>query len=517
MITKEIVVLAMAIGYTVFLFILGGVGKWVKLKEKTITEFFRPTGIAPAWMLWFAMGANMHTAFAIPGSMGFYYAHGVGFTMHWVWTLTTPLFVMYVLGPRLRAIAQKYGYVTISEMLGDFYESPALAVFIAIFLSVANMAYFTANVIGPALMLSYGTGYLVPYEWAIFIILLTIMGYCFAGGFKSVFYTDVLQGALMLVATWGAAFFMLSLFNWNTWALFSKVYEISPKHMTIPGALGLITPAWWFSFSFAPHVFHWAIQPRNFTYYQLAKSNEEVRRNALLMGLYLSMIYVPVVILGLGVKALMPEPPKAGFWVGPDAAFPTFMAANAPAVLWGVLVAGSMAAGQSTMDSDLVSHSGMLVRDVYMRLIKKDASPEHYFRVGRLIVLIFGLVTVYISTYAAKLPIITLLTPLSTGVVGCLFLPVLGAVCPMGRFKVTKAGAWAALIVGIIVNLVTMTPNFVGSPKWLQNPGGFHFTLAVNLAAIVAGVVVSLFTKPPSREKLEKFHLFLAQEFAKPA
>jgi hypothetical protein len=55
----------------------------------------------------------------------------------------------------------------------------------------------------------------------------------------------------------------------------------------------------------------------------------------------------------------------------------------------------------------------------------------------------------------------------------------------------------------------------VGSPKWLQNPGGFHFNLAVNLAAIVAGVVVSLFTKPPSRDKLEKFHLYLAQEFAK--
>ncbi|MEM3463224.1 MAG: sodium:solute symporter family protein [Candidatus Bathyarchaeia archaeon] len=512
MISREAIVLAMAIGYIILLFILGGIGKWIRLREKTITEFFRPSGIAPAWMLWFAMGANMHTAFAIPGSMGFYYAHGVGFTMHWVWTLTTPLFVMYALGPRLRAVAQKYGYVTISEMLGDFYESPVLGAFIAIFLTVANIAYFTANVIGPATMLSFGTGGLVPYDWAIFIILLVIMGYCFAGGFKSVFYTDVLQGALMLLATWGSAFFMLSLFNWNTWALFSKAYEVSPKHLTIPGALGLVTPAWWFSFSFAPHVFHWAIQPRNFSYYQLAKSNEEVRKNALLMGLYLSMIYVPVVILGLGTKALMPEPPKVGFWTGADAAFPTIMAQYAPVFLWGILIAGSIAAGQSTMDSDLVAHSGMLINDVYKAFLKRDASQTHYLAAGRVLVLVLGIVAGIISINAAKLPIVTMLVGVSGTFVMVLLPTVLGTLLPMGGFRITKWGAFWSILIGGIVGFVTTFPLQLGLPRYLLNPYGLHSAFWAFIATWIVAIVVSLATPPPPRDSIERFHVFLDRE-----
>jgi Na+/proline symporter len=121
MITKEIVVLAMAIGYIVLLFILGGVGKWIRLREKTITEFFRPTGVAPAWMLWFAMGANMHTAFAIPGSMGFYYAHGVGFTMHWVWTLTTTLFGDARRLLREPSVSRIHSHIPLRRQYGLFY------------------------------------------------------------------------------------------------------------------------------------------------------------------------------------------------------------------------------------------------------------------------------------------------------------------------------------------------------------------------------------------------------------
>jgi len=509
---RQAVVLGCAVGYIALLFIVGGVGKWVKLKEKTLTDYFRPSKFAPFWAMWFAMGANMHTAFCIPGSMGFYYLHGVGFTAHFIWTAGTALIFMYLVGPRMHLISAKYGHVTLSEMIGDFYKSKWLAAFVALFVSAANIAYFTANIIGPATLLSFGTGGLIPFDIAVWLIVIVVIGYTLPFGFRGVFYTDILQGAVMLLATWGAAIFMLSMFNWNTWALFSKAYEVAPKHLTIPGGAGWFTPQMWFSWAFFAITIHWGIQPRNYQYYQLAKSAEDVRKNALWIPVYLSGIYVPVVILGLATKVLMPTPPATGAWTGPDAAFPTIMAQYAPALLWGVLIAGSMAAGQSTLDSDLVAHSGMLVNDVYKALLKREASQAHYLAVGRIVVLILGILGGYISIYAAKLPIVTMLVGMAGTFVMTLLPAVLGAILPMGRFKITKWGAFLGIVAGAIVGLVTTFPTTLGLPSWLLNPYGYHSALWTFLANWIVAILVSLVTPPPPQDSIERFHAFLDRE-----
>jgi SSS family solute:Na+ symporter len=509
---RQAVVLACIIVYIILIFIIGGFGKFVRLKDKTLTEYFRPSKFAPFWALWFAMGANMHTAFCIPGSMGFYYTHGVAFTMHWVWTVGTALIFMYLVGPRMHLISAKYGHVTLSEMIGDFYKSKGLAAFVALFVSAANIAYFTANTIGPATLLSFGTGGLIPFDIAVWVIVIIVICYTVPFGFRSVFYTDILQGAVMLLATWGAAFFILSMFGWNTWALFSKVAEISPKHLTIPGGVGAITPAYWPTYAFFAITIHWGIQPRNYQYYQLAKSAEDIRKMCLWIPIYLSAIYMPVVILGLGTKALMPSPPTTGAWTGADAAFPTIMAQYSPALLWGILIAGSMAAGQSTMDSDLVAHSGMIVNDFYKALLKRDASQTHYLAVGRVVVLILGIVAGYISIYAAKLPLVTMLVGMSGTFVMTILPAVLGALLPMGKFRITKWGAFLGMVVGAIVGIVTTFPTMLGLPKGLANPYTYHSAFWTFLATWIVAILVSLVTPPPPQDSIERFHAFLDRE-----
>ncbi|MEM2226699.1 MAG: sodium:solute symporter family protein [Candidatus Bathyarchaeia archaeon] len=509
---RQAVVLGCVVAYIALIFIIGGVGKFVRLKEKTIAEYFRPSKFAPFWAMWFAMGANMHTAFCIPGSMGFYYTHGVAFTVHWVWTVGTAMIFMYLVGPRMHLLSAKYGHVTLSEMIGDFYKSKGLAAFVALFVSAANIAYFTANTIGPATLLSFGTGGLIPFDWAVWLVVLIVMAYTIPFGFRSVFYTDILQGAVMLLATWGSAFFILSMFGWNTGALFSKVAEISPKHLTIPGGVGMATPAWWFTWPFFAITIHWGIQPRNYQYYQTAKSAEDVRKMCLWIPIYLSAIYVPVVILGLGTKALMPEPPKVGAWTGPDAAFPTIMAQYAPALLWGILIAGSIAAGQSTMDSDLVAHSGMLINDVYKAFLKRDASQTHYLVAGRVLVLVLGIVAGIISINAARLPIVTMLVGVSGTFVMVLLPTVLGAILPMGGFRITKWGAFLSILIGGIVGFVTTFPVQLGLPRYLLNPYGFHSAFWAFIATWIVAIVVSLVTPPPPRDSIERFHVFLDRE-----
>jgi SSS family solute:Na+ symporter len=509
---KEMMVLGIVIGYIILIFIVGGLGKFVRLKDKTLLEYVRPSKFASLWMMWFALGANMHAAFCIPGSMGFYYLHGAGFTAHWIWTVGTALIIMYLVGPRMHLLSAKYGHATISHMIGDFYKSKGLAAFVAIFITIVNTGYFTANVLGPATLLSFGLKGAIPYSWAVIIMLIIVLGYAVPFGYRSVFYTDIIQGAFMLLATWGSAVFVLSMFNWDTYALFSKVAEISPKHLTIPGGVGMITPAWWFSWPFFSITIHWGIQPRNYQYYHVARSAEDLRKMCLWIPIYLSAIYVPVVILGLGTKALMPTPPTTGFWTGPDAAFPTLMAQYAPAILWGIMIAGSIAAGQSSFDSDLVAHAGMVVNDVYKAFIKKDAPPTHYVSAGRLMVVVLGVIGAYIATYAANLPIVTIIIGISGSFVMVCFPAIVGAILPMGRFKMTKWGAFWSVVIGAVVCLITQFPAQLGLPRYLLNPYGFHSAMWGFIAAWVAAIVVSLVTPPPPRDSIERFHVFLDRE-----
>jgi SSS family solute:Na+ symporter len=154
----------------------------------------------------------------------------------------------------------------------------------------------------------------------------------------------------------------------------------------------------------------------------------------------------------------------------------------------------------------------MLVNDVYKALLKREASQAHYLAVGRIVVLILGILAGYISIYAAKLPIVTILVGMSGTFVMTLLPAVLGAILPMGKFRITKWGAFLGIVAGAIVGLVTTFPTMLGLPRWLLNPYGYHSALWTFLATWIVAILVSLVTPPPPQDSIERFHAFLDRE-----
>ncbi len=68
-----------------------------------------------------------------------------------------------------------------------------------------------------------------------------------------------------------------------------------------------------------------------------------------------------------------------------------------PQGLLGLLVCGIFAASLTTMNSQLNVYSGTFVRNFYICIVKKDASESNQIRVGRVFILIYGLIWMLVA------------------------------------------------------------------------------------------------------------------------
>jgi len=499
--SKIVVVASIVIAYIAILFIIEHI-RALKIRITKAEEFFRMTGLTAGLLAILALGATYHTAFAIPGSMGFVYKHGAAWAAFGLWTIPVAALLMYTLGPRIAALAKRYGYITPPEILGDFYESKAVRVIYAIFWLIALVPYFVANISGPAILLSYGLGYAISYEIAVLIMVIIVFLYVLRLGFRAAYLTSIIQGAWMLIVTWIAAFWLVSFVGG-----FDKLYDIMvtkyPEHLTLPGPLGFMKPGMWFTWPIFGIAIGWALCPRSIAYWASGKDPEEIRKLSLRIPIYLWGIYVPVLIIGFSTLALYPNAPD------PDMAFPTVMARYAPAILWGLLIAGSLAAGMSTLDADFVTLSGIATRDLY-GLISKETQHEKQIRIGRIIILVLALIAAIFTLYKTQL--IVMIVTMALSLVALTFPAVFFAVVPTGRFVATKAGVISGLFAGLIALLITYFPTYLGLPKTLTHALGLHAGFWGFITSLIVTIIVSLFTKKPSEEAIKKFHEFLDKE-----
>ena len=357
-----------------------GTGRWTRVGRVAMDDYFK---VAPGFgflVLYLGIAGGFHTAFAIPGSMGFYHAHGVAFAANVLWTVFTPLGVIYFIGSRITCLGRKFNYITPADLLVDYFGDGKFRAFIAIYILSCCIPLMAANVTGPARLLSSGTEGNISYIAALAIMGFMVMIYVTSSGIRGVTWTTVAQAVWMFVAVWAAAFWCLHLIDGNLLTLFNTIRETEPAMLTLPGPRGLATPQWWTTFPVFGLALYWAILPRGFMFFYSSRSVKTTKRIGLTVGLYLMTLYLPAMVIGFTAFYFFPE------LTGSDAdnSFPLLLATYAPAWFAGLIVAGGLAAGMSSMDADTNANSAMLTKDVYASFIKKDGSDRHYITIGRI-------------------------------------------------------------------------------------------------------------------------------------
>lgn len=433
--------------------------------------------------------ATTYSAFMLVGLAGFTYIGGVG-ALGFELIYLSGLVLVAFFGPRFWLAGKRYNYLTPTEMLGDRYQSKAVAVVSAAAAVIFLIPYSAVQLIGIGALLEGISGGAIPYIVGVGIAAVIAVYWTWTGGLKAVAWTDSLQAAVMITVAVLSVIFIVYRGFGGFGGMFSQLEAQYPAWLTVPGPgffninvfVGLTLP--WFFFSLSnPQVSQRLFMPRSLGQMRI-----------MVMGfLVFGFIYTLVSILwGFSARLLLPDLSAA------DSATPVLLSLNiVPSVIALLVMLGISAAAISTVNSIILSLSSMVCRDIFKN-VSTGAEEEKELLIGKIFVPLF---TVFIFIFATfRLDLIAALSVASSA--GLLVMvPAL-----IGCFY-WKRGTAAAVLASVIVGgLVATILQYSGLRPLGMWPGVWSGATALFLF-----ITVSLFTKAPT-EKAAEFIGYLQGE-----
>lgn len=431
--------------------------------------------------------ATTYSAFMLVGLAGLTYQGGVG-ALGFELLYLCGVSLILIFGPRFWLAGKKFGYVTPSELLGDRYDSKAVAVVTAICSCVFLIPYAAVQLAGIGYLLQGMTNDAIPFTTGTIIATVLAIVFALTAGLRSVAWTDSLQAIIMVITATAVVLIVVNrLGGFETF--FTTISHERPGLLSVPGNgffsfstfLGLTLP--WIFFSISnPQVSQRLFTPR---------SMKDLRH--MLVGFLLfGFIYTLVSVLwGFSAAIHFPDLPTA------DLATPTLLASDlVPPVLGIIVMVGIMAAAVSTIDSILLTLSSLIARDVYATA-SKNVSDARQLWVGKIVIPVIAVLAYLFAQLELNL-IAVLSVSASAGLL--VMVPII-----IGAFfwkRGTAAGAIVSVVVGgSLVFFLELTAT-----KWLGQGSGVWGLLT----AVTLFVVVSLFTKAP-QHKATAFLTYIKQ------
>ncbi|WP_457808723.1 sodium:solute symporter family protein [Kushneria sp. EE4] len=439
-------------------------------------------------VLYLLIGAGSVSAYTFMGAPGWAFSRGVA-VFYVVIYLSYLAVAAWYFGPKVWTLGARFGHVTQGSAIRDRFESTALGALSALVMAIGTLAYAVLQTMGAAYILGVMSGGLIPV-WAGVLLVLGVMGtYLYISGQRAIGMTNAFQGGLMLFVSWLVGIWAVHDFTggWTTDALFERLAAERPEFMTLPGASGNMSFAFWTTsiivsmLSFLPPVW---------TQWMSARSRETIRRSATWLPTYYVVI-LPMVVVGFIGIFTLPTLSRDDT-VALEMAMQTM-----PVWLTGLLGAGTLAAAMSSCEPFIHSVALSITRDVVQPALRLD--DAFTARLARWMLFpVLALVAVLAISEPGNLVMILL--------VGLGFAAqVLPAFIGMFFwFGATRSGVMAGLLAGFAV-------TFALTVIW-PNPLGVHAGFWGLLLNLPLFVVVSRRTRPASMPTLQRFYE-VAREF----
>lgn len=332
----------------------------------------------------------------------------------------------------------------------------------------------------------------------IIVGLVTIL-YTLLGGIEGVIWTEVLQGIVMWTGTFVCLGYLLLCMPGGPGAALRLAWD-QGKFALGPMDLDLYGKGFWVM---AMYGFFWYLQKYTgdqtiVQRYLVAKSDKDALKGVALGALMCLPAWAFFMLIGTLLWAYYhlsgePLPPHVK---KPDDVFPSFVVSHIPAGAAGLFMAALLAAGMSTLASDLNCLSAVFVQDYYSKL-RTAAGERERLAVGKAAVAVFGLAAIAVAIVIALTGERTLslyfnVSSVLTGGIAGIF--ILAFLSP----RANRVGIWAGIIACVLfVGWGTLT----GGKEPILNLGRYNcripaITVGVlgHLIVLVVGWVTSLFT-----------------------
>ena len=474
--------------YTVLVLYLGimaFIGWYAGRKTNNIGDFFvlsGKAGVVVSGIAYFSTQFSMGTFLGTPGTI-----YGVGYAGMAI-SVPGAVFCMILpallIGRKLITLGHKYGFLTMADYLTDRYHSKNMSGVLGVMMLFFLVPMLGAQIIGAGVIVHVFTG--LP-EWVGVVGMgIIVILYCMTGGMKGAMMTDVIQGSLM-IATAVVTFIVSIVMGGGFSNINHTLQSMNEAYLTFPGANGYMPWTYYIS-----NIVLWSFftmgQPHLFTKFFAMKDHKTMFK-AILLGTA-GMFFSATLIEWAGVNGIasIQNIEKA------DQIIPMILQRGMNPFLASIFIAGIVAAGMSTIDGILVTTTGAVTRDIYQKIINKNATDEAVMSLSKVVTVIIGIVVICFGVFQP----------------GSIFEINLFAFSGMAIFvvpilfgiywkKATAKGAIASVIVGII-SLLLFTLN----PSVKALAMGFHALFPTTIIASIVMIVVSKFTKTPPQETIDR-------------
>jgi SSS family solute:Na+ symporter len=347
-----------------------------KRARKSSSEFFLAGRNVSGILLFFTMAATNFSAFTVFGFSGAGYRIGYAFYPVMGFGTGFMALALYIVGSRILALSKQRGYVTPSDFIEDRYQSPVLKILVSAIMIIFTLPYISLQAIASGKSLNSLIG--IPYLSGALLITVFVVLYVAMGGLRSIVWTDLIQGIMMIVFIL-AAFLIISGKSGGFASTNEAVFAKKPELFSRPGSDGAMGMGIWFGYMFLWFV-SVPMAPQIFQRYMVAKNQQSFKATIILYPIITTFLFFLTVSIGVMGHLAFPDLPASQS----DTIFPLLLARYAGGFLSTLLLTGSLAALMSTMDSQLLSLTSMITLD-FLKIKKKQVFKE------RIIIGILGL------------------------------------------------------------------------------------------------------------------------------
>lgn len=471
----------------VYLVAIAGIGVWASRETETTEDFLVSGKRFGIWAISFAAFASIMSGFGFIGGPGLFYNGGYGFI--WI-AIAAPLgfpISWFVLGKKMRLMAEIRNILTIPDAVYARYESNSVRLLTAIAVLLGVISYLGVQFLAIAFVLQVVLG--VSELVALIIGLLVIAVYTIGGGMVAGVVSDLIQGGIMVLGSlvvFGLAITQLNGFIQINQNLTMAGSEFVGAFGANPVLLGL---SWFYLFvignSGQPHMAHKLYMVRDV---------KLLKWGAPIAALSYFAASLMMLVLGIGTRALV-ETGAISALNNPDAAAPVFLVQYTPTIVAGVVLAAAVGAVMSTSDAFINIGAANLARDIpesFGYEYESDASELRAHRIATAIIIVVSVLLVYYVDI-----LVGLLGVVGWGLFAATIVPLLGI--GLNWKGATTEGAIAGGVVSLVANLgLAIAVTFFG----FSLTTGAAVEAVSMTVAMIAMIVVSFFTQSNSRSRI---------------
>lgn len=427
---------------------IAAVAAWAARRTRTSRDFFIAGQRIGLWVTALATMSAAFSGFVFVGGPGLTYRLGVSSLFIFLPVGFTGGLLCWVVAPGLRALAGARDIYTVPGVVAARYGGRSAPAAAAVAILVGSVAYLGAQVLAAGRVLEWvlGTRDLLgpgSLPFAIAIGLVVVLAYSTTGGMLAGVYTDVLQGALMIVAAGGLFAFAVR----SAGGVHAILEAVSGSDrfgaaFTQPaGVAGTYTALGFFAL-FGVGVLG---QPHMLHKFFMIDDPRKLRFMPWVLGLSQAACLLVWLGIGYAVPALV-EGGKIDALSIPDDAALVFLAGFVPDLLVGVALAAIAAAVMSTSDSFLNLAAAAVVRDLPRAF---GRAPANELRAARWATVGIGVAAGVVAVLWNDL--VALIGTLAFGTLAAAFVPTIAIGLHWRR--ATARAATASIVVGVLANL----------------------------------------------------------------